>query len=88
MSGILAEPRTPIDRPNARIPGTLPAMTSKDLQDVLYNWSAWVKSQRDAFDAQNSPAAANAAPGGAALKVSPGTNVPSSAPQEIGRAHV
>ena len=49
VSGILGEPRTPIDRPNAQIPGTLPAMTASDLQSVLYDWPAWVKSQRDSF---------------------------------------
>ena len=49
VSGILGEPRTPIDRPNARIPGTLPAMTASDMQSVLYDWPAWVKSQRDSF---------------------------------------
>ena len=48
-SGILGEPRTPIDRPNARIPGTLPAMTKEDLHQVLYDFPAWVKDQRDAF---------------------------------------
>ena len=48
-SGILGQPRTPIDRPNAQIPGTLPALTSNDLQSILYNWPAWVKGQRDAF---------------------------------------
>lgn len=48
-SGILGQPRTPIDRPNAQIPGTLPALTSNDLQAILYNWPAWVKEQRDSF---------------------------------------
>lgn len=48
-SGILGEPRTPINRAVAQIPGTLPAMTSKDLSDMLSNWDAWVKTQRDAF---------------------------------------
>jgi hypothetical protein len=48
-SGILGEPRTPIDRPNAQIPGTLPALTSTDLKGILYNWPAWVKEQRDKF---------------------------------------
>lgn len=48
-SGILGEPRTPINRAVAQIPGTLPAMTSKDLSDMLTNWDAWVKTQRDAF---------------------------------------
>ena len=48
-SGILGEPRTPINRAVAQIPGTLPAMTSQDLSDMLSNWDAWVKTQRDAF---------------------------------------
>ena len=48
LSGILGEPRTPIDRPYARIPGTLPALTKGDLHDLLYNWSGWVQSQRAA----------------------------------------
>jgi len=50
-SGILGEPRVPIDRPGAKIPGTLPAMTSEDMGKVLGDWPGWVKSQRDAFDA-------------------------------------
>ena len=50
-SGILGEPRTPIDRPDAKIPGTLPALTQGDLAAVLSDWPAWVKSQRDAFNA-------------------------------------
>ena len=48
-SGIIGEPRTPINRAVAQLPGTLPAMTSKDLSDMLSNWDAWVKTQRDAF---------------------------------------
>ena len=47
-SGILGMPRTPMNWPNARISGTLPALTSDQLQQVLYNYPAWVKSQRDA----------------------------------------
>jgi hypothetical protein len=47
-SGILAMPRTPMTMPNARIAGTLPAMTSDQLQQVMYNYPAWVKGQRDA----------------------------------------
>jgi len=50
-SGILGQPRTPIDRPDAKIPGTLPALTQGDLAAVLSDWPAWVKSQRDAFNA-------------------------------------
>lgn len=48
-SGILGQPRTPIDRPNAQIPGTLPALTAQDLQGVLYNWPAWVQDQRTKY---------------------------------------
>jgi hypothetical protein len=50
-SGILGEPRVPIDRPNAKIPGTLPALTPEDLGKMMGDWPAWVKSQRDAFNA-------------------------------------
>ena len=46
-SGILGMPRTPMTMPNARISGTLPALTSDQLQQVLYNYPAWVKEQRD-----------------------------------------
>jgi hypothetical protein len=49
-SGILGEPRVPIDRPNARIPGTLPALSPEDLGKMMGDWPAWVKSQRDAFN--------------------------------------
>jgi hypothetical protein len=49
VSGILGQPRTPIDQ-DVQLPGTLPRMTASDLHDVLYNWDSWVQSQRDAFD--------------------------------------
>jgi hypothetical protein len=49
VSGILGEPRTPIDQPYAQLDGTLPAMTKDDLHDVLYNWPAWVQEQRSSF---------------------------------------
>ena len=48
VSGILGQPRTPIDQV-AQLPGTLPRMTAEDLHDVLYNWDSWVQEQRDAF---------------------------------------
>jgi hypothetical protein len=50
-SGILGEPRVPIDRPDAKIPGTLPALTPEDLGKMMGDWPAWVKAQRDAFNA-------------------------------------
>lgn len=49
FSGILAEPRTPINRVGAQLPGTLPAMTTQDLHNLISDFPAWVKSQRDAF---------------------------------------
>jgi hypothetical protein len=48
-SGILGEPRTPIDQPKAQLSGTLPRMTAADLQDVLLNWDSWVSKQRESF---------------------------------------
>jgi hypothetical protein len=48
VSGILGEPRTPINQPHAQMPKTLPSMTKNDLHDVLFNWSGWVQSQRSA----------------------------------------
>ncbi len=48
-SGILGQPRTPIDQ-EAQLPGTLPRMTKEDLHEILFNWDSWVQSQRDAFD--------------------------------------
>ena len=50
-SGILAEPRTPIDRPYAQLPGTLPRMNADDLAQVQNDWPGFVKDQRDAYAA-------------------------------------
>jgi hypothetical protein len=52
LTGILAEPRTPINFKGAQLPGTLPAMTSRDIHDMLYNWPAYVASQRTSFKPQ------------------------------------
>jgi hypothetical protein len=48
VSGILGEPRTPINQPHAQMPETLPSMTKDDLHGVLYNWKGWVQEQRAA----------------------------------------
>ncbi len=56
-SGILGEPRVPIDRPDAKIPGTLPALSPEDLGKIIGDWPAWVKAQRDAFKANPSSGA-------------------------------
>lgn len=50
-SGILAQPRTPIDRPYAQLPGTLPRMNADDLAKVQNDWPGFVKDQRDAYAA-------------------------------------
>jgi len=57
FSGILAEPRTPVNRDVAQIPGTLPQMTAKDLHGVINNFPAWVKAQRESFKPAASPGA-------------------------------
>jgi hypothetical protein len=48
-TGILAEPRTPINHVGAQLPGTLPAISREDLHHLLNNWAGWVQSQRDSF---------------------------------------
>jgi hypothetical protein len=50
-SGILAQPRTPIDRPYAQLPGTLPRMNADDLAKAQNDWSGYVKDQRDGYEA-------------------------------------
>lgn len=44
--GILGEPRTPMGRNGAQIPGTLPALSSADLGKVIADWPAWVGEAR------------------------------------------
>ena len=45
-SGILGEPRTPIDEPNARLPGRLPALTAQSVNTLLNDYPSWVAGQR------------------------------------------
>ena len=49
-SGILGQPRTPIDRPYTQLPGTLPRMNQQDIAKMQSDWPAFVKEQRDAFN--------------------------------------
>ena len=72
-TGILAQPRTPIDRPNVQIPGTLPALRPSDMSEIVNNWPAWVKSQRDQFKPLDTPAPT--APG-SSITTQPGSPVP------------
>ena len=55
FSGILAEPRTPVNRVQGTIPGTLPQMTTQDLHAIINNFPAWVKAQRDSFTPVGGP---------------------------------
>lgn len=49
LSGIIGEPRTPIDMPKARIPGTLPAMDAKAVKDFMNNWPSYVANSRNKY---------------------------------------
>jgi hypothetical protein len=51
FTGVLGEPRTPIDEPQAHMPGTLPPLTGNDVSLMLNDWSTWVGSQRLAAEA-------------------------------------
>ena len=55
--GILGEPRTPIDRPNVQIPGTLPAMDQSDISNAMGDWSSYVNNMRSGMKAQVTPTA-------------------------------
>lgn len=50
LSGIIGQPRSPMNNPKAVIPNGLPALTSDQLGQVLADFPAWVKSQRDASE--------------------------------------
>jgi LysM repeat protein len=49
VEGILGEPKSPVDRPNVQLPGTLPPMSAADLKSVVNDWSGYVASQRASF---------------------------------------
>jgi hypothetical protein len=51
LSGILGQPRAPANNPKAVIPNGLPALTSDQIGQALADFPAWVKSQRDASQA-------------------------------------
>lgn len=55
LSGILGEPRTPANRAQAQLPGTLPAMTSQDLKMLVNDWPAYVQSQREQYSPISTP---------------------------------
>jgi hypothetical protein len=45
-SGILGEPRAPIDSPIANLPGRLPPLNPDSLQVMMNDWTTWVSDQR------------------------------------------
>lgn len=46
FTGILGEPRVPIDQPLAQLPGRLPPLTAPDVNLLVNDWSSWVSGQR------------------------------------------
>lgn len=57
FTGILGEPRTPIDQAGATLPGRLPALNRSDLTAVVNDWGNWVSDQRLAPEYEPVPAA-------------------------------
>jgi hypothetical protein len=57
LSGILGEPRTPINQPKAHLPGTLPPLTNSEIKSLMNDWPAWVAKQRSSFKPLNAAAA-------------------------------
>jgi hypothetical protein len=55
FSGILGEPRVPIDQPMATLPGRLPPLTAPDVNLLMNDWSAWVSGQRLAPEYEGTP---------------------------------
>lgn len=55
FSGILGEPRVPIDQPLAMLPGRLPPLTAPDLNLLVNDWSSWVSGQRLAPEYSGDP---------------------------------
>jgi hypothetical protein len=46
FTGILGEPRVPIDQPTAQLPGRLPPLTAPAVNTLVNDWGAWVAEQR------------------------------------------
>lgn len=49
LSGVIGKPRTPQNLPKAHLPGTLPPMTSKDVNKMLTDYSGYVKEMRESY---------------------------------------
>jgi hypothetical protein len=46
FTGILGEPRVPIDQPTAQLPGRLPPLTASNVNLLVSDWGSWVADQR------------------------------------------
>jgi hypothetical protein len=55
FSGILGEPRVPIDQPTAQLPGRLPPLTAADTNLLVSDWGSWVRDQRLAPEYDGDP---------------------------------
>ena len=52
MGGILGEPRTPIDRPDIQLPGTMPALTSTSVNTLVNDYKPFANDYRDSRNYQ------------------------------------
>ena len=49
FSGIIGEPRTPINQPKAHLPGTLPPMTGAELRTLMTDFPKYVSNMRSSY---------------------------------------
>lgn len=55
FTGILGEPRVPIDQPTAQLPGRLPPLTASNVNTLVSDWGSWVADQRLAPEYDGDP---------------------------------
>jgi hypothetical protein len=55
FTGILGEPRVPIDQPTAQLPGRLPPLTASKVNTLVSDWGSWVADQRLAPEYDGDP---------------------------------
>ena len=49
LSGIIGEPRTPINMPKAHLPGTLPPLSARDIMNMLNDFPKYVADMRKSY---------------------------------------
>ncbi len=49
LSGIIGEPRTPMNMPKAQLPGTLPPMSNKEIQLMMTDFPKYVENMRNSY---------------------------------------